>query len=186
MLPSFSFDCKNNSVCCLRQFLGINCRFISLLRSVSSLQVSCDVRRLIHIPILGNISDGLLGSVSYLYLSSPEEERLEIWFWLRKILSCITGCGQKSRLVWEPQSLALSSENIPKRAWHGWVFPKQSCRRGQHLVELIACNFPEVIAEWQWLQHSRDQKGGDRFYFFQQKLYLIEQLKRKSCMQRLS
>lgn len=33
-------------------------------------------------------------------------------------------------------------------------------------MELIACNFFEVMPECGWLQHSRDQKGGNRFWFF--------------------
>lgn len=113
-----------------------------------------------------NISDGLLGLAIRLHCFSPQEERLDVWFWFRKILSSITGGGQKSRLVWEPQGLALSSVKVPKRAWHGWVFPKQSCRRGEQLVELIACNFLEVIALLQPFPLSWHQKGGNRFCFF--------------------
>lgn len=33
-------------------------------------------------------------------------------------------------------------------------------------MELIACNFFKVMAECEWLQESRDQKGGNRFCFF--------------------
>lgn len=69
----------------------------------------------------------------------------------------------------EPRGLALGSGKVTKRTWHGWTFPKQSCKGGEHLVELIACNFFKGIAEWELLQKSRDQTGGNRFSFCNQK-----------------